>query len=216
MHQDAGAAQQTCQGSAAVDLGGPVFQLLERIPVEQPDKPEQHDEPHDAGFCKKLQVVIMRFVDVEVRIERTELRIDNREGSQSPAQDGPFQGHAERVFVETGASAARELGAGFGAETGKPVDELAAANPDEQADDEDEKNSDTGRDPRPRCIRNSSEPRKTNWTMTSNIPPREPERKIVPTIKAATAMATVRILPSVKRVKLMTSGMGRSSSMSPA
>ena len=76
--------------------------------------PDHRAEAKQSHLRKQLQIIVVCFVYEEIREEAAKLRIDDREGSKTPAQHRPVAKQLNSIVVDGKPHAARDFSASFG------------------------------------------------------------------------------------------------------
>src|SRR5271165_6070888 len=111
MHQYSAEAEGTGQSDGTVYVRHPVFDLGQGAAVKDDQEPDHGGKTENSCLDQQLRVVVVRFIDEEIGIERAELRVNGGESSESPSEDGLAAEHLYGVAIDGRAHAARDFGA---------------------------------------------------------------------------------------------------------
>ena len=74
----------------------------------------------------------MRLIDEECGVEAAKFWVDDRERAQSPAEERPFEQHAQAVAIDGEAGSSGEFLLRFGMNADETPGEFVPAHPDEK------------------------------------------------------------------------------------
>src|SRR5271170_641399 len=98
MQQNSSTPQQSGEGHRCIPLGFPAARSRESVLVQAHEEPKHQPEAKQAGLHQQLRIVIMRFIDEQVRIEAAVTRVDRGESPQAPPQQRPVGKHSEAIL----------------------------------------------------------------------------------------------------------------------
>src|SRR5439155_26184417 len=113
VHQNSGANKHGHQGYCAVSFVCPVRDFLTRLAEDRHYQPQHDCESHRSGFHKQLDVIIVRFVHVEIGIEAAKLRINVGKCAQPPSEDRFREKHLQTVTRDVHSGSTRQLSSRF-------------------------------------------------------------------------------------------------------
>ena len=162
-------------------------------------KPDGDAESRKSGFDQQLQVIVVRLIHEKSGVEAAEFWIDDGEGTESPTENGRFKAirrqspsMVRRVppLISSRASewmlASRRVSSLPPSQTKKTITEPECRLA-------------------PEAVSNlllvyerEARPSTTIWTTNATMPPRDPERKMLAAMSAATPAVAVLRFPSVK------------------
>ncbi len=83
--------------------------FLDGSSVDRQQKPDHRSESKQTGLHEQLQIVVVRLIDEEIGVEGAELRIDDWERSQAPAEHGFLEEHPKAVAIDGDANVIGDL-----------------------------------------------------------------------------------------------------------
>src|SRR5579863_1913623 len=121
-------SQQSSEGHGSVPAELPAARGGQTVAVEEDQKPQHQREAGESGFYEQLGIVVMRFIDEKIGIERAKARINRGEGSESPTEKRAVGKHSQTVGGHVPANA--------GSQVSQPAENLPLPNKKKQPENQ--------------------------------------------------------------------------------